>query len=79
MGSGKDSLVAEPIQKIIHKMGEKAPELYCNATFRMCMDNFQISRAFRIGSKSEALLPVFEAVINSIHAIEDRKYIERGG
>lgn len=28
--------------------------------------------------KSEALLPVFEAVINSIHAIEDRKYIERG-
>lgn len=28
--------------------------------------------------KSEALLPVFEAVINSIHAIEDRKYIEKG-
>ena len=28
--------------------------------------------------KSEALLPVFEAVINSIHAIEDRKDLERG-
>ncbi|VVB84254.1 Uncharacterised protein [uncultured archaeon] len=50
MGSGKDTFVAEPIQKIIHKMGEKASELYCNATFRMCMDNFQSSRAFRIGS-----------------------------
>ncbi len=32
MGSGKDSLVAESIQKIIHKMGEKAQELYCNAS-----------------------------------------------
>ena len=51
MGSGKDTFVAEPIQKIIYKMGEKASELYCNATFRMCMDNFQSSRAFRIGSK----------------------------
>src|SRR5690606_20856664 len=28
--------------------------------------------------KTEALLPVFEAVINSIHAIEDRKNFNQG-
>jgi hypothetical protein len=28
--------------------------------------------------KSEALLPVFEAIVNSIHAIEDRKSLTRG-
>ena len=28
--------------------------------------------------KKEALLPLFEAIINSVHAIEDREDLEKG-
>jgi len=49
MGGRKIALVVESFSEIAHQMGKESGELHRYASFRMCVDNFQICRTFRIG------------------------------